>query len=110
MIYSMPIPQYPEFAAIDLDMRADLYPALNMTKDGISELTFSNLYLFRHVYDYRVSLLPGGSSVVEGTKAGKSFFYLPCCFPDQSGPTMRWWSCCTGGTFPSSPSMVRRAT
>ncbi len=83
MIYSMPIPQYPEFAAIDLDMRADLYPALNMTKDGISELTFSNLYLFRHVYDYRVSLLPGGSSVVEGTKAGKSFFYLPCCFPDR---------------------------
>jgi len=62
-------------------MRSDLHPSLNMIKDGISELTFSNLYLFRHVYGYAVSRLPDGALAVEGSKDGKRFFYIPCCFP-----------------------------
>lgn len=62
-------------------MRADLHPSLNLIKDGISELTFSNLYLFRHVYGYAVSRFPDGGLVVEGSKEGKRFFYIPCCFP-----------------------------
>ncbi|MGO8693237.1 MAG: DUF2156 domain-containing protein [Rectinemataceae bacterium] len=77
----MAIPVYPEFAPISLDMRDDLYPSLNMIKDGISEFTFSNLYLFRRTYGYRVSRLPGTTFIIEGSKAGKSFFYVPCGLP-----------------------------
>ncbi len=81
--HGMPIPLYPDFAPIDLSMRDELYPALNLIKDGISEFTFSNLYLFRSVYGYRIARLPGGSFVIEGSRYGKSFFYIPCCFPEM---------------------------
>jgi hypothetical protein len=73
------IPQYPEFAPIDLSMIGSMYPAFNLLKDGVSEFTFANLYLFRHTYDYRVAELPGGGLVITGVKEGKKFFYLPCC-------------------------------
>jgi uncharacterized protein len=78
-----PVPIYPEFAPISLEMREVLYPSLNLSSDGISEFTFSNLYLFRKTYGYRVSRLPGKTFVVEGTKEGKSFFYVPCALPDR---------------------------
>jgi hypothetical protein len=54
-----------------------------MIPDGISEFTFSNLYLFRRTYGYRVSRLPGRTFVIEGSKEGKSFFYVPCALPDK---------------------------
>ena len=79
----MPIPIYPEFAPISLEMRDELYPSLNLLKDGISEFNFSNLFLFRHTYGYRVSRVPGRTFVVEGSKQGKSFFYVPCAVPDR---------------------------
>jgi hypothetical protein len=83
-MYAMTIPDYPEFAPISLEMRDALYPALNMIKDGISEFTFSNLYLFRETYGYRVSRVPGRTFVIEGSKGGKSFFYTPCDLPERS--------------------------
>jgi hypothetical protein len=64
-------------------MRDALYPALNLIPDGISEFTFSNLYLFRRTYGYRVSRLPGKTFIIDGSKAGKSFFYVPCALPDR---------------------------
>jgi len=79
----MPIPLYPEFAPVSLEMREELYPSLNLIKDGISEFNFSNLYLFRRTYGYRVSRVPGRTFVVEGSKQGKSFFYVPCAVPDR---------------------------
>ena len=78
------VPVYPEFAPVSLEMRDALYPALNLIKDGISEFTFSNLYLFRRTYGYRVSRVPGRTFVIEGSKAGKSFFYAPCALPEKS--------------------------
>jgi hypothetical protein len=80
----MPIPVFPEFAPIALDMRDEFYPALNMIKDGISEFAFSNLYLFRKVYGYRVSRVPGRTFIVEGERHGKSFFYVPCDIPERA--------------------------
>jgi hypothetical protein len=78
------VPLYPEFAPVSLDMRDDLYPALNMIADGISEFNFSNLYLFRKTYGYRVSRLPGKTFVIEGERHGKSFFYVPCSLPERA--------------------------
>lgn len=56
---------------------------MNMLKDGISEFTLANLYLFRHTYDYKVARLPAGGLVVSGIKDCKTFFYSPCCLPDH---------------------------
>ncbi|MEI6876993.1 MAG: phosphatidylglycerol lysyltransferase domain-containing protein, partial [Spirochaetota bacterium] len=77
----MPLPLWPEFAPVSLDMRDDLYPALNELPSGISEFTFSNLYLFRGTYGYRLSRHPGGAVIVEGAKLGSSFFYVPAAMP-----------------------------
>ncbi len=78
----MSVPNYPEFAPIELGMRNELYPSLNMITAGISEFTFSGLYLFRESYDYRISRIPGKTFVISGKKNGQSFFYTPCCVPD----------------------------
>ena len=78
------VPVYPEFAPVSLEMRDALYPALNMIKDGISEFTFSNIYLFRHTYGYRVSRVPGETFIIEGSKLDKSFFYVPCSLPERA--------------------------
>lgn len=75
------IPPYPEFVPISLSMKPVMYPALNLLKDGISEFTFSNLYLFRGTYGYTVSMLPEGGLVIAGSKEGKKFFYSPCRLP-----------------------------
>jgi hypothetical protein len=76
------IPTYPDFAPIDIRMREELYPALNMLTEGISEFTFSGLYLFRDSYQYRISRIPRATFVISGQKAGKTFFYTPCCVPE----------------------------
>ncbi len=78
----MKIPDYPEFAPITLDMRDEMYPVLNMQADGISEFTFSALYLFRACNGYRISRVPNTTLVVSGEKDGKTFFYTPCRVPD----------------------------
>ncbi|MGA2547396.1 MAG: phosphatidylglycerol lysyltransferase domain-containing protein [Rectinemataceae bacterium] len=78
------VPVYPEFAPVSLEMREALYPALNLITDGISEFTFSNLFLFRKTYGYRVSRVPGKTFIIEGAKLGKSFFYVPCALPERA--------------------------
>jgi hypothetical protein len=77
----MPIPEYPEFAPVSLDIRDDLYPALNMLADGVSEFTFSGIYLFRNTYKYQISHITGKTYVISGEKRGERFFFTPCCVP-----------------------------
>lgn len=77
----MPIPEFPEFAPVALDMRDNLYPALNMLVDGVSEFTFSGIYLFRATYEYAVSHISGQTFVISGEKHGERFFFTPCCVP-----------------------------
>jgi len=73
------VPTFPEFSPISLEMKSAMYPSFNLLKDGISEFTFANFYLFRNSYDYRVSAIPSGGLVLEGRKEGKTFFCMPCC-------------------------------
>jgi uncharacterized protein len=80
----MRVPDYPDFAPICLEMKSDLHPTLNMTEDGISEFTFSNLYLFRKTYGYRLSRIQGKTFVIEGSRHGKSFFSVPCALPGRA--------------------------
>lgn len=73
------IPLYPQFAPLDWSMREDLHPRLAMLKDGISEFTFANLFLFREKYGYRLSALPDDHLVISGIDdRGRKFFMMPC--------------------------------
>jgi len=78
----MSIPAFPEFAAIDWQMRQDLHPRLVLLRDGLSEFTFADLFLFRHKYRYRLSMLPDEHVVISGIEDGEKFFMLPCGISD----------------------------
>jgi len=79
----MLIPNYPQTAAITLNMRSELHPLLNNLNSGISEYTFSGLYLFRKKYKYRISRLINGDIVIFGTEEDKPFCMLPFGFPEK---------------------------
>jgi hypothetical protein len=80
----MLIPSYPDFTPISLDLKPALAPALLAVKDGVSEFTFANLYLFRRRYNYKVSQEPGGNILISGDREGKRFFTTPRAMPEAS--------------------------
>lgn len=79
----MSIPEFPEFVPLTLEHRDEMHPRLNLTPDGVSEYTFSNLYLFRERYGYRVSRVPEKTLVISGERDGKKFFMTPCAAPGR---------------------------
>lgn len=78
------IKNYPEFTPLSLEMRSELYPSLNLLKDGISEFTFSGLYLFRETYNYSIARIPDQTLIISGSKKGERFFLTPCGLPDAN--------------------------
>jgi hypothetical protein len=75
------IPCYPDFAPVSLDQKDILHPRLSLTADGVSEFTFSGLYLFRNRYHYRISRSgPNGGFIISGEQTEK-FFMTPCEAP-----------------------------
>jgi hypothetical protein len=77
------IPLFPDFTPIELELGPALRPALLRAKDGVSEFTFSNLYLFRRRYNYKVSREQDGNIIVSGEHDGKKFFTTPCAMPKE---------------------------
>lgn len=77
------IPFYPDFIPLELALRGLLHPRFWALRPAISEFTFANLYLFRGVHNYSVSLLPDGNPVIAGIDGGKSFFMLPFGLPEE---------------------------
>lgn len=67
---------------IDLSLRDEMYPRLNMAVDGVSEFSFANLWLFRRRYKYRVARIKDTTLVLSGEHDGKRFFMTPCAIPD----------------------------
>jgi hypothetical protein len=83
----MSIPDYPDFTPLDLDLRDVLHPRLSLTPDGVSEFTFSGLYLFRNRYKYQISRGADGGFIISGEQPtehgpGGKFFMTPCGAPD----------------------------
>jgi hypothetical protein len=69
----MAVPCYPDFAPVGLDLKNSLHPRLSLTADGVSEFTFSGLYLFRRRYKYRVSQDgPDGGFIISGEQPRKT--------------------------------------
>jgi hypothetical protein len=77
------IPLYPNFTALERGARALLHPRFWALRPSISEFTFANIYLFRGVHDYKLSLLPDGNPVIAGIDEGESFFMLPFALPGE---------------------------
>jgi len=88
MISSRLVPSYPDFTTLDIGLKSNLHPRLSLTFDGVSEFTFSGLYLFRKKYNYRISRNgPDGGFIISGeqnSKEGKkTFFMTPCAAPER---------------------------
>ncbi|MDR2542832.1 MAG: phosphatidylglycerol lysyltransferase domain-containing protein [Treponema sp.] len=85
------IPYYPDFIPLDINHKDVLHPRLSLTSDGVSEFTFSGLYLFRNRYNYRISrnneadldysFVVSGKQLF-GKERKKTFFMTPCSVPN----------------------------
>jgi len=78
----MAIAQYPAFSEIVLEQRTALHPRFAALPDGMSEITFADIYLFRHVHRYKVSQLAEDLIVISGQDA-EPFFILPFGLPPE---------------------------
>jgi hypothetical protein len=68
---------------LSLDQKEFLHPRLALTPDGVSEFTFSSLYLFRDQFKYRISRsAPNGGFIISGVETEK-FFMTPCEAPER---------------------------
>ncbi|MCL2762060.1 MAG: DUF2156 domain-containing protein [Treponema sp.] len=80
---TMSVPCYPDFVPLSLELMNTLHPRLSLTADGVSEFTFSCLYLFRNRYNYQISRNgPNGGFIISG-KQQEKFFMTPCESPDR---------------------------
>jgi hypothetical protein len=79
---SFEAPCYPDFTPLDISLKNCLHPRLSLTVDGVSEFSFSGLYLFRNKYNYKISRGNGGF-IISGSADEKTFFMTPCAAPDQ---------------------------
>ena len=78
------IAKYPEYSEITMELRPLLHPKFQNLAEGISELTFSNIYLFRQRHNYRISELKNGLFVITGKDDREPFFILPFELPGES--------------------------
>ena len=90
----MAIPSFPDFTPITLDLKSEIHARLSLAPDGISEFTFSGLFLFKDRYQYRISKLEGRTFIISGVQPPKApeaesgepklpqkFFMTPCAAP-----------------------------
>ena len=80
----MTIAKYPEFSEISLDLRPILHPKFQNLAEGISELTYANIYLFRQKHNYRISQLDNKLIIITGKEGNEPFFILPFGLPNES--------------------------
>lgn len=79
------IPDYPDAVEITMDLRETLHPLFQKLPEGISEFTFSNIYLFRRAHNYRVSRMGKKHIVILGNDKGVPFFMCPFDLPSREG-------------------------
>lgn len=72
----LPVPAYPDSRPLELDDRPLIRQHLRVLQPAVSELSFANLYLFRHVHQYRLSLF-GDSLILLGCGYSKDPYFLP---------------------------------
>jgi hypothetical protein len=76
------IEEYPGSSPVALEQRPELHPRFQRLSEGMSELTFAGIYLFRERHQYRLSRLPGELLVISGRDT-EPFFILPFGLPPR---------------------------
>jgi len=76
------IGQYPEFSPLSLEQRPILHRRFQGLAEGISELTFGGIYLFRHRHQYQIARADGDKVVIIGSDE-EPFFILPFGWPSR---------------------------
>lgn len=77
------IPIYPESTSVTIDLRPLLHPQFQALSEGISEFAFANIYLFRDVHNYRISMLDESLLVILGRDNNNPFLMLPFGLPEK---------------------------
>src|SRR4051794_21732323 len=80
----MEIPHYPQSRPIQLEDKPPLDRLFHELQPRISELTFANLFLFRKVHDYCLTLV-GDAVVVLGCGYDCCRYFLPPLSGDRDG-------------------------
>jgi uncharacterized protein len=83
----MDIPRYPQSRGILLEDKELLDPLFHELQPRISELTFANLFLFRKVHDYRLTLV-GDSVVALAQGYDGSAYFLPPFSGDRTAAAL----------------------
>ena len=73
----MEIPQYPVARPLKLSDKALFDGMFSLFQPQMSELTFANLYLFRKVHNYHLSMLNGSIVVFGKGYDGREYFLPP---------------------------------
>jgi hypothetical protein len=81
-VWNSMIKEYPEFSSLAREQRPTLHPRFQRLPEGMSELTFAGLYLFRSVHHYQVSWIGRDVLVITGRDADP-FFILPFALPPE---------------------------
>ena len=76
------IERYPEFSPLSLEQRPMLHRRFQGLAEGISELTFAGLYLFRHGHQYQIAQADSDTVVIIG-RDEEPFFILPFGWPSR---------------------------
>ncbi len=76
------IEEYPEFSPLSLEQRPVLHPRFQHLAEGMSDLTFAGIYLFRAAHDYQISRAGEDVFVIAGRDA-EPFFMLPFALPSE---------------------------
>lgn len=82
------IPQYPAARPLHLADRTMLMAQFRDLQPQISELTFANLYLFRHVHNYQLTTVED-SLVITGCGYDGRPYFLPPLSGDKGGAARR---------------------
>lgn len=85
---TVPIPQYPAARPLQLSDRSTLTEQLRDLQPLVSELSFANLYLFRHVHRYSLTTVDG-SLVISGCGYDGQPYFLPPLSGDVGGAVRR---------------------
>jgi hypothetical protein len=76
------IEEYPDLSPLSLEQRFVLHPRFQRLAEGMSELTFAGIYLFRAAHGYQISYAGEDVFVIAGTDA-EPFFILPFALPSE---------------------------
>ncbi len=77
------IAEYPEFSTLTLEQRPVLHLRFRCLAEGMSELTFAGIYLFRQAHRYQIARIGEDLFVISGQDA-EPFFLLPFGLPSRA--------------------------